>query len=75
MNKRQRKKLLCKAIRELNDEVSNDLGGPKITDREVLDVYNRIKNDKQAVNITLNDYKKHILYKERFEGKAVQLYA
>ena len=36
MNKRQRKKLLCKAIRELNNDVAEELGEPKITDKEVL---------------------------------------
>lgn len=62
MNKRQKKKLLYKAIRELNNDVAKDLGEPKITDRAVLKVYKRIKNNKQAVNQTITDYKVYILW-------------
>lgn len=62
MNKRQKKKLLCKAIRELNNDVAKDLGDEMMTDREVFEVYKRIYNDKQAVNQTLNDYREYILW-------------
>lgn len=64
MNKRQKKKLLCQAIRELNNDVAKDLGEPKITDKAVLEVYKRIKNDKRAVDQTIMDYKVYILWQK-----------
>ncbi|MFV1457679.1 hypothetical protein [Bacillus mycoides] len=59
MNKRNKK--LKVAIRELNTDVAISLGDEPISDAQVLEVFNRIKNNPDAVNRTLKDYQKYIL--------------
>lgn len=61
MKKRNKKKLLLKAIRELNDDVSRDLQVPPVPESEIRKVYTKIKGSKSKISNVLRDYRIHIL--------------
>jgi len=67
VKRRLKKKLLRKAIRELNNDVTDDFGFERATESEVSVVYKRLKDDKKATANTLRDYEKLILWKKRNE--------
>lgn len=59
MSKRNKK--LKVAIRELNTDVAISLGDEPISEVQVIEVFNRIKNKPDEVNRTLKDYQKYIV--------------
>ena len=64
MNRRQRlkrNKKLYIAIKELNDQVSKDLGMGEVSETGITVVYNRIKKNPQSVKLTLKHHKKYVL--------------
>ena len=64
MNKRQRKKVdqqLKVAIQALNNDVARSEGFSLITEKEIEQTLERVKQSKSSINRTLRDYKNYIV--------------
>ena len=64
MNKRQRKKVdqqLKVAIQALNNDVARSEGFSPITEKEIEQTLERVKQSKSSINRTLRDYKNYIV--------------
>lgn len=63
MNARQRSKRnvkLKKAIRELNNNVADDIGQPYITNEQVNEVFKKIVKQPDKINQTFSHHKRFI---------------